>query len=225
MLKTKRDFVYDKLNDSLSKLDYRLSANDQLQFRVTTNDGYKLVDLANQTNLQYRTDYEVLVESDGQIKLPMVGYIKVEGLTIRETEILLEEKYAEYYVKPFATVKVNNKRVIVFPGSGGLAKVIPLTNNNTTIIEALALSGGLADDGKAYKVKLIRNYRSAKPEIFLMDLSKIEGLAAGNARVLSNDIIYVEQRYRLARTLVTELTPLVTLISTTVLLYSLFRVK
>ena len=53
----------------------------------------------------------------------------------------------------------------------------------------------------------------------------IEGLAAGNARVLSNDIIYIEQRYRLARTLVTELTPVVTLISTTFLLYSLFRVK
>ena len=77
MLKTKRDFVYDKLNDSLSKQDYKLSPNDQLQFRVTTNDGYKLVDLANQTNLQYRTDYDVLVESDGQIKLPMVGYVKV----------------------------------------------------------------------------------------------------------------------------------------------------
>jgi polysaccharide export outer membrane protein len=225
MLKTKKDFVYDKLNDSIATLNYVLSANDQLTFRVTTNDGYKLVDLANQANLQYRTDYEVLVESDGQVKLPMVGYVKVEGLTIRETEKLFEEKYSEYYVKPFANVKVTNKRVIVFPGSGGLAKVIPLLNNNTTVLEVIALSGGIADDGKAYKVKLIRNYRSSKPEIFLMDLSKIEGLAAGNARVLSNDIIYVEQRYRLGRTLVTELTPLVTLISTTFLIYSLFKVR
>ena len=56
-----------------------------------------------------------------------------------------------------------------------------------------------------------------------MDLSKIQGLSAGNTIVLANDIIYVEPRYRLARTLVTELTPVVTLISTTLLIYSIFR--
>lgn len=223
MLQTKKDYSYDKISDSLSRTDYRIAENDMIQYRVFANDGFLLIDLANKmnTNILYRTDLEILVESDGAAKMPMVGYVKLAGLTLREAEKLLEEKYAEFYVKPFVTLKVINKRVIVFPGNNGVAKVLPLSNNNTTILEALALSGGITEDGKAYKVKLIRNYRTSKPQVFLMDLSKIEGLSAGNTIVLANDIIYVEPRYRLARTLVTELTPLVTLLSTTLLIYSL----
>jgi polysaccharide biosynthesis/export protein len=225
MLRTNKDYAYDKLTDSLSVQDYRLSPNDQIQYRVVTNDGFKLVDLANQLNTVFRNDLDAQVESDGTVKLPMLGHVPVEGLTIREAETLLEEKYSDVYVKPFVTIKVINKRVIVFPGSGGSAKVLPLSNTNTSVLEAIALSGGITDDGKAYKVKLIRNYRTKKPQVFLMDLSKIEGLAAGNTKVLANDIIYVEPRYRLARTLASELTPIVTIISSTILIYSVFRVK
>lgn len=225
MLKTKGDYPYDKLTDSLSNQDYKLSANDRLQIRVETNDGFQLIDLANKTNIQYRTDLDILVESDGTGKMPMLGYIKLEGFTVREVEKLLEEKYTEYYVKPFVTVKVTNKRVIVFPGNGGIAKVLPLSNNNTTILEAIALSGGITDDGKAYKVKLIRNYRNSKPEVFLMDLSKIDGLAFANTKVLANDIIYIEPRYRLARTVAAELAPIVSIISSTILIYSVFRIR
>ena len=222
MLQTKKDYSYDKLSDSLSKMDYKIAPNDLLQYRVFTNDGFKLLDLANQMNVVFRNDLDVLVESDGNVKMPMLGYIKLEGLTIREAETLLQEKYSDVYVKPFVTIRVTNKRVIVFPGNNGIAKVLPLANNNTTVMEAIALAGGITEDGKAYKVKLIRNYKNAKPQVFLMDLSKIEGLASANTIVLANDIIYVEPRYRLARTLVSELTPIVTLLSTTVLLYGLF---
>lgn len=225
MLKTKKDYPYDKLTDSLSNLDYKLSQNDVLLVRVETNDGFQLIDLANKTNIQYRNDLDILVESDGTAKMPMLGYVKLEGFTIREVEKLLEEKYTEFYVKPFVTVKVTNKRVIVFPGNGGIAKVLPLSNNNTTVLEAIALSGGITDDGKAYKVKLIRNYRNSKPEVFLMDLSKIDGLALANTKVLANDIIYIEPRYRLARTLAAELAPIVSIISSTILIYSVFRIK
>ncbi len=170
MLQTKKDYQYDKISDSLSKLDYRITPNDMLQYRVFTNDGFKLIDLANQVNVMYRNDLDVLVESDGAVKLPIIGYVKLEGLTIREAEKLLEEKYSEIYVKPFVNIRVTNKRVIVFPGNNGVAKVLPLSNNNTTVLEALALSGGITEDGKAYKVKLIRNYRTTKPQVFLMDL-------------------------------------------------------
>ena len=225
MLKTKKDFVYDKLTDSLSNLDYKLSANDHIQYQVETNDGFKLIDLANQINNAYRRDIDGLVGSDGMVKMPMIGIVKLEGLTIREAEKILEEKYSEFYVKPFVIVRVTNKRVIVFPGNGGIAKVLPLSNNNTTVLEAIAMSGGITEDGKAYKVKLIRNYRNAKPEVFLMDLSKIEGLASANTKVLANDIIYIEPRYRLARTVAAELAPIVSIISSTILIYSVFRIK
>lgn len=221
MLKTSGDYTYDKLADSLSKQDYRIEGNDVLQVRVFSNDGFKIIDLANSSS-NFRLDLDYIVDRDGTTKLPLAGKIKLAGLTIREAEIYLEDIYDKFYVKPYVTVKVTNKRVIVFPGNGGAAKVLSLNNNNTTVIEALALTGGVAEDGKAYKVKLIRNDGSSKPKVYLMDLSKIEGIAAGNSVVLANDIIYVEPRYRLAKTLVAEIAPIISLLTSTILIYTVF---
>lgn len=223
MLKTSKDYTYDKIADSLSKQDYKIEANDIVNVRIFSNDGFKIVDLASSTQLNRFIELDYVVNRDGTCKLPLIGRVKIAGLSVREATEYLEQVYADYYVKPFVNMNVINKRVIVFPGNGGVAKVLNLTNNNTTVIEALALTGGISEDGKAYKVKLIRNQDNEKPKVYLMDLSKIEGIAFGNTVVLAHDIIYVEPRYRFARTLVAEITPIVSLISTTFLLYSLIK--
>ena len=222
MLKTTRDYTYDALNDTMTVQDYKLAPNDIITARIFSNDGFKIIDLST-TNI-YQFDINYVIDRDGHAKLPLVGRIPLAGLTVREAEIYLEQVYDTFYVKPFITVKVINKRVIVFPGNGGKAQVLSLTNNNTTVIEVLALAGGIAEDGKAYKVKLIRNNGgSVKPKVYLMDLSEITGITAGNTVVLANDIVYVEPRYRFARTLLGEITPLLSLVTSTFLLYSLIR--
>jgi polysaccharide export outer membrane protein len=225
MLKTSKDYAYDKIADSLSKQDYKIDANDIINVRIFSNDGFKIVDLATSNQISRFIELDYVVNMDGTVKLPLIGRIKLAGMSVREATEFLEQVYSDYYVKPFVFMSVINKRVIVFPGNGGTAKVLNLTNNNTTVIEALALTGGIAEDGKAYKVKLIRN-QGDKPKVYLMDLSKIEGIAVGNTVVLAHDIIYVEPRYRFARTLVSEITPIVSLISSTFLLYTLVtRIK
>ncbi|HRH11401.1 MAG TPA: polysaccharide biosynthesis/export family protein [Bacteroidia bacterium] len=226
MLKTPRDFNYDRLIDSVGNQDYKLSPNDAVIYRVFTNDGFKLIDLASTSN-NFRNDVEVIVESDGQVKMPLIGRIPVEGLSIIEAEKLMEEKYAEFYVKPYVSLKVTNKRVIVFPGNTGLAKVVTLTNNNTTLIEALAIAGGIPEDGKAYKAKLIRKNPNPanKPLVYLVDLSRIENIKMANAKAQAGDVIYVEPRYRPLRTLTNELSPIITLITIILVVYqfTLFR--
>jgi polysaccharide biosynthesis/export protein len=224
MLKTPKDYTYDKIVDSLSKQDYKIEANDILHVRVFSNDGFKIVDLASTTtsgNSFLELDY--IVNRDGKCKLPLIGEIKLSGLSIKEATEYLEQIYTDFYVKPYVYITITNKRIIVFPGNGGGAKVLNLTNNSTTVIEALALTGGIAEDGKAYKVKLIRNQVNEKPKVYLMDLSKIDGLAVGNTMVLANDIIYVEPRYRFTKTLISEISPIISLLSSTVLIYTLIQ--
>ncbi|MGZ4056618.1 MAG: polysaccharide biosynthesis/export family protein, partial [Bacteroidia bacterium] len=112
---------------------------------------------------------------------------------------------------------VTNKRVIVFPGSAGDARVIPLLNNNTTLIEALALAGGIADDGKAKMVKLIRQ-NGDNHDVFLIDLSKIQGIKDASMVLQANDIIYVEPKRRYASRLLTDIAPIVSLITSAFIL-------
>lgn len=225
MLKTPKDFTYDKLVDSLSRKDYRIANNDVIVYRLFTNNGFKLINLATEANTIFRNDIDVIVESDGAIKMPLLGRIHIAGLTIKEAEKLLEEKYTSYYVEPFVNLRITNKRIIIFPGNGGQARVLPLSNNNTSVIEALANAGGILEDGKAYKVKLIRDNPDSlgKPFVYLMDLSRIEGISAGQSIVQAGDIIYVEPRYRPLATFNREITPIITLITSVLILYQFSR--
>ncbi len=223
MLKTPSNFAYDELIDSLGRQDYRIAPNDAVQYRVFPNNGFKLIDMATTSNAVFRSDLDVIVESDGTAKFPMMGRVKIAGLTIKAAENLLQEKYDSLYVNPFVTLRVTNKRVIVFPGNGGTAKVLPLANNNTTVMEAIASAGGILEDGKAYKVKLIRENSDPKkmPYVYLLDLSQIEGIMQGKSIVQAGDIIYVEPRYRPLATFSREIAPFITLLTTTLILYQL----
>lgn len=228
MLKTPKDFKYDNLADSLAMTDYKIAANDALQYRVFTKNGFDLINLSTSTTGNVlRTDLDVTVESDGYIKMPLIGRVLVAGLTTKEAEKLLEKAYSENYVEPFISIKVTNKRVIVFPGNGGGAKVLPLNNNNTTVMEVIAGAGGIAEDGKAYKVKLIRNNPDSlqKPYVYLMDLSHIQGLAGARSKVQAGDIIYVEPRYRPVATSIREITPVLTLLSTVLIVLQFYRLR
>jgi hypothetical protein len=51
MLKTPKDYTYDKIADSLSKQDYKIDANDLVNIRIFANDGFKIVDLATSTQV------------------------------------------------------------------------------------------------------------------------------------------------------------------------------
>ena len=142
-------------------------------------------------------------------------------MTIREAEFMLEEKFAEYYKKPFVMLNITNQRVIVFPGKGGDAKVIQLANNNTTLLEALALAGGIST-GKAKRIKLIRG-NLKDPKVYLIDLSTIEGMKQADMVIQANDIIYVEPRLKVASTILAELTPIIGVFTSILLIISLLQ--
>ena len=228
MLKTPKGYQYSQMQDSSSAKEYKISANDIIEFRLYSNDGFKLTDVTSSTgataatqNLNQNT-IQYPIDIDGQAKLPVIGRTLLKGYTIRQAEQMLEEKYSLYYIRPFIMIRVTSKRVIIFPGQGGTAKVIPLDHNNTTLIEGLALAGGLSNDGKAYEIKLIRR-TGDKSEVYHIDLSKIDGLKEGNIVLQANDIIYVEPRLRVSQSVISELTPYFTLLTSFILIYTVIR--
>jgi polysaccharide export outer membrane protein len=223
MLTTPPGYKYADLNDSLARLTYLLAPNDIISFQIFTNDGFKMVDVINNAQATYFVKAEAPIEADGTIKMPMVGRVKLAGLTVQDAEKKLESLYSEFYIKPFVRLSVNNKRVIVFPGNNAVAKVIPLQNNNTTVLEAIALAGGIPEDGKAYKVKLIRTLPDGKSVVYLLDLSTIDGLSQGQTTVLANDIIYVEPRYRPVQAFVRDISPILSLLLSTLVFLRVYR--
>jgi len=167
------------------------------------------------------SDVAFLVRPDGFVEMPEIGDVYVHGLTLREAELRLEDMYAKLYSSPYVILNIINNRVMVFPGSGGDARVLMLANNNTSVIEALALAGGIATRGNASKVKLIRPMVGTDPDVYLMDLSTIEGIQYANMPVQANDIIYVEPVPEIAGEVLRDLAPIVTLVTSIALIYGI----
>jgi polysaccharide export outer membrane protein len=235
MLKTGKDFKYDEFPKEPSPV-YKIAINDMVSFSIFSNDGFKLVDVttlsgeavvtggavggvgvaSTRGNLQYK------VEFDGTVKLPLLGHVSLKGMTIREAEVLLEEKYSAFYNKPYVLVEVTNRRVIVFPGAAGAARVVPLANENTTLLEGLAEAGGIAQSGMAYRVKLIRGDLK-NPQVYLIDLSTIEGVKKADLILQANDIIYVQPKLRLGNDVMTQVLPYLSFITTLIVSYEFFK--
>ncbi len=226
MLRTKRGYKFAPFADSLfTSKDYKIATNDLITFNVYSNDGFKLIDITSINTFvgtAQANSNTYVVEQDDSVRLPVLGRIKLGGLTLRQAESFLEQKYSVYYVKPFVIIKIQNKRIIIFPGTPGTAKVLSLMNNNTKLIEAIALSGGIPENGKAHRIKLIRG-NLQNPQIYLIDLSTIEGIRLADMTVQGNDIIYVDPRLNIGREIIKEIAPIISLMTTTLLVLGIVK--
>lgn len=173
--------------------NYVVSGNDHLQIEVFTNKGEELIDPNNALNSptgDIDTSPPVyIVKPDGTVNLPIIGSAKLDGMTIPEVSAHLEEKYSVYYKDPFVQTKYLNKRVIVLGATEG--KVIPLENEGMNLLEVLALAGGLNNNARGNNIRLIRGDLS-NPQIQVIDLTTVEGMARANLEIQPNDIVYVE---------------------------------
>jgi len=229
-------FKYDSIPLE-PKEDYKLGTGDRFNFVFGTNNGERIIfnqsgvingDINNAQSQNYslqqnRTTINYLVRQDGTANLPLLGEIFVEGKTIIELEDTLKVLLAKNYLNPFVLIRLINQRVIVFPGKGD-AQVVYLQNTNTSLLEAIAMAGGIRDEGRANSIKLMRKTSNGR-QIYKIDLSTIEGLKQAEMIVQSNDYIYVDFKPRIASSVLTEVAPWLSgfsmIITTAVLTYSI----
>jgi len=223
MLRTGPDYPYSEFPEIQDK-EYRLAADDRIAVRMFTNDGSGLINVAAGSSVMVGsgTTLDIKLESDGFAKLPLFGRTYLEGLTIRQAEMLIEDKFSEFYNNPFVLLEVTNKRVMIFAGSN--TSVVPLLNDNTTLFEVLAMSGGVPEEGKADKIKLIRGDLKS-PEVYIIDLSTLSGMKHANLVLQANDIIYIEVRKDRIGKVLAEIAPYIAILTTvvsTVLIFTRF---
>ena len=222
MFKLNDDFTEQDLTQAVSQAErnYVIQADDMLSLDVFTNDGERIVDPNNelQQNIQGRQNrptFNYLVKTDGTIKIPIVGQIKVDSLTLDQAELMLQKKYDEYYKQSFVKLQFNNKRVVVLGATGG--QIIPLVNENVSLVEVLAIAGGLEMGSKSQNIKVIRGNLS-KPEIYQINLSTVAGMKQSMLDIEPGDIIYIEPWRRPFFEATKDISPILSLLSSTLAL-------
>lgn len=172
--------------------NYVIAPNDIITLEVYTNNGERLVDPifeavteSGASSPQPSEPNTYVVDVDGVAKLPLLGELSLKSLTVRQAEELLSKEYAKYYKQPYVLISLMNKRVVVLGAPGG--QVIPLSHENMKLTEVLALAGGLNQEANATNIRVLRDR-----EVFLADLSTIDGYLKNDLIIQPGDIIYIE---------------------------------
>lgn len=135
-----------------------------------------------------------LVDNNGEIEYPVVGKIKVAGLTKNECQELVKSKIKAFLAEdedPIVTVRMSSYRVTII-GEVRSPGVIPVGTEKMSILEALASAGDLTIYGKRDNVMLIREEANGQKTVHRLNLNDANIISSPYYYLQQNDIVYVE---------------------------------
>ncbi len=202
---SKKNIVYfqnDNINQSEVSNSYKtiFKPDDLLQITVTAIDleavkafNLPAVNYATTTNNVIGTPQQqsYLVDNDGYIDFPVIGKIKIAGLTREEAIQLLRNKLDPDYVKsPTINIRISNFKVTVL-GDVQSPGTFTIPNERITILEAIGLARDLNITGVRKDVYVIREIDNKKIE-FKVDLLSKELFTSPVYYLQQNDMVYIQ---------------------------------
>ncbi|WP_316838264.1 polysaccharide biosynthesis/export family protein [Pedobacter nutrimenti] len=131
-----------------------------------------------------------LVDEKGDIQLPLVGSIKVSGLTTTQARELVQSKLLTYLKEPVVSLRLINFKVSVL-GDVAHPGVYPIQTERVSLPEALSLSGDLNITAMRKNVLLVRE-NEGKRQFIRLDLSSKDIFKSPYYYLQNNDVLYIQ---------------------------------
>ena len=134
-----------------------------------------------------------LVDSDGNINLPVIGLFHIAGLNRKEAIIQLQDTLRIYAKDPIVQIQILNFKITVI-GDVARPGTYKIPNERITILEAIGLAGDLKMTGKRQNVLVIREENGKKQE-YRVDLTNGTVFSSPVYYLKQNDLVYVEPNF------------------------------
>ena len=188
------DSVFRKY--SIEPFDYKIQTNDILsvRFESLTPKEYDFLSKGADPNAANPFVGGALllgdlVDENGEMPFPVVGKVKVIGMTVYEIQDYLQKIANQYLESPIVKVRLLNYR-ITFLGEVNREGVVTLNNNRVTMLEAIGLAGGLTDLADKTSIKLIRQ-KGNDTEVVYLNVLDENFIQSPYYYVYQNDILIV----------------------------------
>ncbi len=201
---TRKDLVYYQNIDGLkakensNSYEIKIQPDDLLTIIVSADDPETAIPFnlstVTATNLNVARGLETiqsyLVDAQGTIDFPVLGKIKVSGLTRSEVLQLFQEKIEKYIKNPVVNLRIMNFKVSV-QGEVNLPGTYSIASERITLIEALTLAKDLTIYGKRNNILIIRDIDGVK-SYNRVDITKANFINSPFYYLAQNDVVYVE---------------------------------
>jgi polysaccharide biosynthesis/export protein len=187
------------LNDSFN-FESRIQPDDLLMIYVSTPDSEAaapfnlestLVPSAiGQANTAQRQQQLYLVDNKGIVNFPVLGELKISGLTKTELITTLKSKLKNYVKDAMVTVRIMNFKVTV-QGEVNKPGSYSISGERITLPEAIGLAGDMTIYGRRNNVIVIRE-TDGKKAFQRIDMTNSEFINSPYYYLIQNDMVYVE---------------------------------
>jgi polysaccharide export outer membrane protein len=204
---SRKDLVYYQDIDTLTQkeksnsYEIKIQPDDLLMIIVSAEDpeiaipfNLNTVSIPSSTNSALGTGQQTnqlyLVDANGYIEFPVLGRLKVSGLTRSEVLQLLNGKIASYIKKPIINLRIMNFKVSV-QGEVTVPGTYTVPSERITLIEALSMAKDLTIYGKRNNILIIREIDGVK-SYNRIDITKADFINSPFYYLAQNDVVYVE---------------------------------
>lgn len=220
---TKEDYVLfnqSNINENNTQSDQKTVTqldNIQFEYKIQPHDRlsvivYKHPDLSTANLNSLQQERGLLVNSKGELRLPLIKKINLAGLTQTEAEEKLSAAFAVYIKEPDIQLEVLSKRAYVI-GEVNRPGEIPLINEQLTLLQLIAKAGDLTDQANRKSILIFKGGDRSKVHTRVVNLTDINSLRTANLMIKPNDIVYVTPNDMKAfNTRVNEIDPIFNLI-------------
>lgn len=182
--------------------EYRVMPKDELTITISTSDpaasvpfyrkiGQDRSQAPNNQGMNNAKLLDYLVDNDGNIDYPVLGKLRVQGLTTRECEAMIRQALLEYLSEePTVTVRVSNFKVSVL-GEVNRPGTYSVQDERINIFQALALAGDMTLFSVRKDVQLLREDSTGRTVTYHLDLTQADITTSPYYYLQQNDIIYV----------------------------------
>ncbi|WP_100611549.1 polysaccharide biosynthesis/export family protein [Confluentibacter lentus] len=172
----------------------RFKINDIVSINVSTFDleavkPFNLIKSSGSENGSVK-ELDYLIDNEGNIDYPVLGKIKLLGLTVEEAKLLFKEKLNDYLTDPIINIRILNFRVTVL-GEVGKPGTYSVSGERSSILEAIGLAGDLTIKGRRDNVMVIRDFNGTKTYTRI-DLTTKEAFNSPVYFLTQNDVVYIE---------------------------------
>lgn len=145
--------------------------------------------------------HHYLVDNNGEVEFPVVGHIKLAGLTLTQANDAVKAKIAPYINQNAdyqVNVRIDNFEISVM-GEVKNPNTFSVFRERLSILEALAMAGDMTIYGKRENVKLLRENGYGEYEIHELDLRDANVVNSPYYYMQQRDILYVEPNTAMAQ--------------------------
>ena len=135
-------------------------------------------------------DSGYLVDAEGYVQFPVLGKMRLQGMTRAEAKEFIQKKLLTYLKDAVVEVRFLNLHVSIL-GEVTSPGIYTFEDEKFTLLEALAKAGGISQYGNQMRIQVIRENGNAR-EFGLVDLTSAEIFNSPYYFMMQNDIIYIE---------------------------------